>query len=437
VLEFSDTFHYHNLPDLILLIRSTLMGMCCNAWLQRLFNIFLCGKRYKRIINTSDASVQLTSAIINTLHGSLLGLYPLNERRMDIRKRAWIAGNVREIMTSKKGHMQFINEHPFTISLCLAEYILNVVNDFCPVEWELMGVSANTRSQVLAGLENFRENTVSTFAATDLFWEKLEADAVPIVSSISKCFANVIFYQHSPRSIIPASMMEFLPLALESRIVQNSSSIFGQLKASLPDIQFKQSDALEEIWTTVYVRHLPASMTFKQIQTLENTGKMCSIVQEELHHFPMCMRCALTRKLDVTRALFRFDTVNSRLMCGQCTHTNSVVNINLLGRVLYVRDFTIVLCELCLRAKYWNSPCPCAKFEDTNSRLCCVCDAVNITSSKDIIDIERMEMRTVHFCYKHTLTCVFNEATLYDFKTLENELHASRTQKTSTSRKKR
>jgi hypothetical protein len=220
-------------------------------------------------------------------------------------------------------------------------------------------------------------------------------------------------------------------------MIQNSSSIFGQLKASMPNIQFKESDALEEIWATIYVRHLPAGSIFKQIEALEELGKTCHTVQEQLHHFPMCMKCALTKKIDVTKALFRFDTVNNHLVCSQCMNNNNVVNVNLLGRVLYVRDSTIVLCEKCLRAKYWNAICPCARNDATNARSCCVCDVVNITSCKEVVDIENMEMKMVHFCYKHTLTCVFNEATVYDFKTLEREMHENRTYKANISRKKR
>ena len=99
-----------------------------------------------------------------------------------------------------------------------------------------------------------------------------------------------------------------------------------------------------------------------------------------------------------------------------------VVHINMLGRVLYVRDKVIVLCDKCLRPKHWDTPCVCSSNEATAANACCVCNNTNTMSSKEIIDIKRFKIQTVHFCYKHTLTCVLNNATVYDVKSMEDEL---------------
>ena len=46
----------------------------------------------------------------------------------------------------------------------------------------------------------------------------------------------------------------------------------------------------------------------------------------------------------------------------------------------------------------------------------------NAEEIKEIIDIERFCMHSVHFCYKHSLSCVLSNATVYDRRTLEQEL---------------
>jgi hypothetical protein len=421
VLDISDTYHYHNLPDLMHVIRNTLMGLCCSPWLQRLFNIFLCGKRYRRLINTSDNSCQLSAAIINTLHGLLLGLYPFNERRIDFQKRVWIAGTLRGVMTSS-AHMAFITDHPHLLRLSLAEYILNVVHDFCPVEWSLLGISSGAKSQCLALLEAFRENTVSPVAGQAQFWERLEADAQAAVSTMIKFFRDTSLYQHRSRSILPASMIRHLPRALETRMIQNSSSIFGQLRCAHHDIEFKESEALEEIWTSIYTRQLPMHTTYKQMETLTKMGAMCCLVEEELHHFPICLSCALTRRADILKGLFRYDPVQSQLVCNECLDHRSIVRVNLLGRILYVREKAIILCEACLQPKYWDSVCSCATEALPGANSCCVCQNFNTVSCKDVIDVRRFEMRVVHFCYKHSLSCVLSNETVYDTRTLEEEM---------------
>jgi len=421
VLDISDTYHYHNLPDLMHIIRNTLIGLCCSPWLQRLFNIFLCGKRYRRLINTTDTNCQLTSAIINTLHGLLLGLYPFNERRIDFKKRVWIAGAMRTVLCSSS-HMDFISEHPHLLCLSLAEYILNVVHDFCPVEWSLLGISSGAKSQCLAILEAFRENTVGPAAEGPRFWAALESDAQAAVATMIKFFRETSLYQHRSKSILPAAMMRHLPRALSTRMIQNSSSIFGQLRCAHPDIEFKESEALEEIWASIYTRQLPMHTTLKQMEALTKMGQMCCLVEEELHHFPICMSCALTRRADTLKGLFRYDPVNSQLVCNECMDNQSIVRVNMLGRVLYVREKAILLCEECLQPKYWDSACSCTAEPPAEVSSCCVCNNFNTVSSKDVVDVKRFKMQIVHFCYKHSLTCVLSNETIYDLRTLEEEM---------------
>ena len=433
VLDPSDTYHYHNLPDLAHIIRSTFMGLCPTPWLQKLFNMFLCGKRYRRLVNTCHDSCQLTAATINTLHGLLLGLYPFNERRMDLQKRAWLAGTMRETLTSAH-HMTFINEHPHLICLGLAEYIVNVVEDFCPVEWSILGVTPSAKSQCLAAFEAFREASISPAVGSLDFWSVLETESQPIIASLVKFFRDASLYQHKPRTILPASTVKYLPLALRSNVIQNSASVFGQLKAAIPLIDFKETDALEEIWTAVYTRSLPTYTTMKQMDTLERVGRMCHMVEEELHHVPICVACVLTKRMDVLRGTFRYDAIDQRLVCNECTHHAHVVNVNLLGRVLYIRDKALVLCDRCLQPKYWDTECACNTGDASPQRICCACQNTNIIFTKDVVDMADMKMKTMQFCYKHSLSCIQNQSTIYDLKSLEQEMCARHVLVTITAR---
>ena len=433
VLDISDTYHYYNLPDLMHIIRNTLIGLCCTNWLQKLFNVFLCGKRYRRLTNICKESVQLSAAIINTLHGLLLGLYPFNERRSDLQRRAFIAGSLHEVLVGGK-HTEFITKHPNLLCLSLMEYVLNVVHDFCPVEWSLLGISTGGKSQCLAAIEAFREASVnqsqegaaSEDSLDQEFWSKLESDSMPVVSVLLKFFRDANLYQHRPRSVLPVGMMQHLPLAMSSHMIQNSSSIFGQLKCALPQIQFNQSEALEEIWTSVYMRQLPSYTTLKQMDVLRAQGAMCHMIERELHHFPLCLACALTRRTDVLKALFRYDSVDRRLICKECMDHKYVLHVNMLGRVLYVRDKVLVLCDECLKPKHWGAVCTCMVTETTNTNGCCVCKNTSIASSKEIIDIKEFALKTMHFCYKHSLTCVLSSTTVYDTVTIEQEVHSHR-----------
>jgi hypothetical protein len=191
-----------------------------------------------------------------------------------------------------------------------------------------------------------------------------------------KFFRDAALYQHRPRGILPASMVQHLPLALRSHVIQNSSSIFGQLKCALPHSVRRVRGAGGDLDLDL---HAPAARAhhLKQMEVLGRAGRMCHLVERELHHFPMCMSCALTRRADVLKALFRFDAVDQTPDLQRVHDHQHVVHINMLGRVLYVRDKVLVLCDQCLRPKHWDSACACALGDAVVANACCVCNNAN------------------------------------------------------------
>ena len=54
----------------------------------------------------------------------------------------------------------------------------------------------------------------------------------------------------------------------------------------------REAESLEEIWTTVYMRRLPAYTTLKQMATLEK-AVICEYRERELYTFPVCLACCL------------------------------------------------------------------------------------------------------------------------------------------------
>jgi hypothetical protein len=140
-----------------------------------------------------------------------------------------------------------------------------------------------------------------------------------------------------------------------------------------------------------------------------------------MHSFPVCLACCL-RKVDVLKCLFRYDCVSCELICNECMHAKFVVHVNMLGRVLYVRDRVLILCDRCLRPRYWDQQCECHVADAASVPRCFMCDNHNVFSSKDVVDVRNIRMVTVSFCYKHTIGCITSESTVYDMKGLEREV---------------
>jgi len=120
--------------------------------------------------------------------------------------------------------------------------------------------------------------------------------------------------------------------------------------------------------------------------------------------------------------MFRYDCVSCDLVCNECMTPKNVVHVNLLGRVMYVRDRVVILCEKCLKPRYWDQVCACSAVDATVAARCFMCDNHNVFASKDIVDLNRLQMKTVSFCYKHAISCVLSENTVYDMRNLQAEM---------------
>jgi hypothetical protein len=287
----------------------------------------------------------------------------------------------------------------------------------------LIGVTSSGKSQCLSTCEAFREGIIATvvdgISSADAFWARLETEALGAVNSLVKFFKSAVFYQHHVRTT-SSNVGEHLQMAITSRVVQNSASLFGQLKAAYPSISYREAEALEEIWTTVYMRRLPAYTTLKQMDVLQKAS-VCEYRERELFTFPLCLSCCI-RRVDVLKGMFRYDCVSSELVCNECMTAVNVMHVNMLGRVLYVRDRAIVLCDKCLRPRCWDQPCGCDVVDTATDPCCFMCDNRNVFASKDIVDLDCLQMKTVSFCYKHAISCVLSENTVYDMKNLHDEM---------------
>ena len=100
-------------------------------------------------------------------------------------------------------HTEFITDHPNLLCLGLIEYVLNVVHDFCPVEWALLGIATGAKLQCVATIESFRETSVNKAERDSTFLSKLETESQPVVTVLVKFFKEASLYQHRPRGILP------------------------------------------------------------------------------------------------------------------------------------------------------------------------------------------------------------------------------------------
>lgn len=422
VLQIEDTFCYENLPDIMRLFRISFQASCPDPNIQKIFNLFLFGKRYKRCSSNTASTAQVMSATINILHGLMLGLYPFNVRHMSFEHRVKIVWTLRNLMCAKQEHrIRFIESHSFLFTLALIEYFVNVIPEFSPVEWNLMNITTLQVSNCNSICDDFR-NHIECLILPEISWDKCEAHAKQCVSSVVKYFRQGKYFQQSIwRKQVLMDTVKYIPLALQSHVLSHPQpgQIAAMLKHNYTDMSYTEAEAVEEIWNTVFIRNLPYRILEDQMKVLEKYGSVCQLLERRMLTKYMCLRCALL-KSDILTANVRYDCRNDTVVCDTCKH--ETIRINVLGRVLYVRNNVYVMCPLCLQLKLWNSECVCQhRHKNKKVEGCFVCFSKNVVNKKHIVDYWNLDLKEICFCLRHSSSLVLSPSSVFDMTELKRQ----------------
>jgi hypothetical protein len=419
VLEPEDTFCMGNLPDMIWCFRISFQASCPDAILQKVLNIFLFGKRYKRCAHTPRTVPQSVVALINTLHGLLLGLYPFNVRHMSFQHRCAIACNVRTLLCmSQEKRIKFVETHMWLATLSMIEYFVNVVAEFAPVEWNLMMIHTVQVSSCNTVCDEFRAE-VEKHMLPIPNWDACEVIAKQKVCTVLKLFRQGKYFQQSIwKKPVLTDLIRHIPLALRCHVMCHAQAgqVAAMLKSNNVNISYLEAEAVEEIWNTVFIRNLPSCIISDQMNVLERYSTFCHQLERHTQYKRICMRCALTKN-DILASNVRYDCFGDCVVCDTCK--GDTLRVNMLGRLLFVRNNVYVLCQNCLQVKHWGGYCFC-KLRQKNTKVegCFVCFSKNIYNRKRIVDWEQLALKDICFCQKHSMAVVLADSAVFDMAAL-------------------
>ena len=135
----------------------------------------------------------LTGVYINTLMGLLLGLYPQCSKRPGFNMRVRILRAVRVLLTSStQVQTEFILKHVSLIRLAMVEYFANVLELYCPVEYQLLQRHIDIKAYVnlcrsscdLFRVNNLSGNIQKQKTHTSLDWTLLDSMAYKMTDKI-------------------------------------------------------------------------------------------------------------------------------------------------------------------------------------------------------------------------------------------------------------
>jgi len=438
VLRREDTFHYHALPDLMKYMRKSI---AYNDWTLSTTAVLMAPfcLQIKRQIN-KRSSVPCSrcerAALLNLLHGLLLGLYPYNLKHMTFEHRIRIAGEVHKILTgSAVTQRGFIVKYEPLLLVAMIEYLANVIPDFCPVEEQLIIRCLQCRYSLNQLCENFRVAAMDVILDNGDMWGSLNKIAeaqLPIMLRQLKMNNHKFGRTPSYSLRMPASIWSTLldsgfyeKLMALRYIPVTQCNMIAQIKLTQPDLNFAELQAVEYFWNNIFVCALPNNIVMQQMQALNRLGS-CSIHQHSFTRLHVCLLCALRSKTPMLAQKFAYNCTTSMLQCAACSR--KATPINLLGRLLRIKNNSFYLCTKCLHPVLWDGTndfdqCVHCKTPPVpqNMAACAVCNHKAVETASNVLHVERLKLVQVPLCVVHAKK--FISSLVYDLHSLANDLH--------------
>lgn len=433
VLPCSLTYHYHNLPDLTRYLR---LGLVSGEWssdLVRSYMAVFCMQLKKVKKAYTSASLVERSAMVNILHGLLLGLYPYNTRHGNFEERVYVAGQVRQVLTGTDV-LAFVEGHESLFQFAMIEYLANVVPDFCPVEEVLLMRGPQYRFNINQVCENFRVAAAPVLSGrpADL-WSQLDQLAASFLQSLYRQLkvsnlkvARRYTARHTSLSLVNTLVHD----SLIDRIMDlpympvTSLNMIAQIKLLCPELNFQQLQAVEYFWDSVFLALLPSNVVNMQRALLHGRGS-CELYQRAAQSLYVCLPCALRTKGSILGQKFAYDCIHDKMHCAACSRT--VQPIQLLGRVLSIRDVSYYLCCGCLRPTLWQGSLTecraCTQHAQPPSMATCMaCKKKAVEVLHKVLDLDTLCITYTPLCYNHAKASVLSHSTVYDTASLMTEL---------------
>lgn len=434
VLNSRDTFHYHNLPNLHVYLKNALSnGEWSNNIIASFMSIFVLQiKKQKK--NYGQTKLIERTALINILHGLLLGLYPYNMKQIEFKHRVKIVGEIHQLFIHSSP-LEFILENEALISFAMIEYLSNVVSDFWPVEFQYMVKTQFSRLNINQVCEVFR-SSIETCLQDQNFWFSLNKSAAANLPSLYrqlklnnyKLYKKLFVNKFHVKALKILSTDVFYENILNLPIInKNCANLIPQIKLLCPNMSFDELQCVESFWNNVRLSKLPQKYIEEQCNVVSLHGA-CSQYQSAISTMYVCFLCALKNGQNLFSQKFAYNCIDKEMICISCSKT--AVRINMIGKMLSILNRNYYLCNMCLAPTVWDgimfqcSKCRVSNVKQSCMSNCFFCHRKTFEITHKVINLEKLCIEDVPLCFAHTKTYITANSTIYDLESIQKEFGA-------------
>ena len=462
--------HYDNLPDiqnLAIGILDTSADLGATDFQQIFLLMRQCTplrrrtKRAQREVQWRPGSFAGMQILIRCTLGTLMGLYPSCTRPVAFAWRVRIYAFIRTLLVQPFEILnQCMAKIRYVCKLCIMEHICNTVSDYYPGIFYILnknGCQMQSFSKAVATMCDLFRNDINgafTAAGGDVLatFRTLDTVAKSLFERCTRSFRGAIINPDSHRrlcvqkripiaSLVSDSMFQFVSDAYLTR----TQYVFRSVHADI--IPAELMDAVWAIMQNVRIFDLPRCVQERQYEAICKAHFMdhARIRARQLVH--ICIFCAFKhgtsccrKRVDRTDTIltytkFRVDCQTQQLLCVAC-NSQSVIAINLLGRILQLGRTLIVLSACCgTIVRYTGSgrefcttcglqcapatPHTAQTSKKAKKALCRVCHQRGVQQTLQVLDVPSRSIVTHTFCGRHRIP-EHLRMTIFDTR----ELHA-------------
>jgi hypothetical protein len=348
VVDVMHVPHYDNLPDLTRYISYSFTMTREPGIIAYYIQLLSPLKRKTRTRRGSPAPplcLVESCVCLNLIQASLLGLYPRSSKHPLWRTRVAIAASIHQLQTSSFAtQKQFLAHSHDLLRMSFTEYLLNVRADFCPVENEFLlkqaPFLANYDTACATLCDHVRQTCVQSLVWS---WAHVNVVCATSLDRISRMCRTRVISTNAP-NIFPVFLPEQLQAAMHAHVVYPDPNTHNCVTPT---------NCVEQ---ALHTRMLPWNMVKAQ------AARITANFSDEL--FPissvcekhMCIKCvlAINTKSILRMSKLRMQTSNSKLTCANCNSSDTVLCINVLGKLLNVRNIAYFGCQECTMLHEYN-----------------------------------------------------------------------------------
>jgi hypothetical protein len=291
---------------------------------------------------------------LNLIQASLLGLYPRSSKHPLWRTRVAIAACIHQLQTSSfETQKKILSLSHDLLRMSFTEYIMNVRTDFCPVENEFLVRQAPFLPNYDTACATLCDHVRQTCVQSNIWsWTHINSVCASSLDRISRMCRTRVVSTNIP-NVFPPFLPEQLQAAIHAHVVYPDPNTHNCVTATNCVEQALHTRMLP--WNMV--RAQAARITSRYSDQLFPVTSVC-----EKH---ICIKCVLSvnTKSMLRISKLRMQTSTYKLTCANCNSNDTVLCVNVLGKLLNIKNIAYFGCQECTSLHEYNPvhPLMCTK----------------------------------------------------------------------------